>query len=78
MIFPYEPAEIEPFDAVPGLPCADSFDTPGVPVEVDSGDVPEVRFGAGGYSGVYDGVPDCWFSSDGYVYAPDGTRIGAC
>ncbi|MER6386715.1 hypothetical protein ACWDBD_31975 [Streptomyces sp. NPDC001118] len=38
---------------------------------------PDVRFGSGGYSGSYDGIADCWFSSDGYVYAPDGTRVGA-
>jgi hypothetical protein len=31
----------------------------------------------GGYSGDYNGVPGCWYSSDGYVYAPDGARIGA-
>lgn len=38
----------------------------------------EIRFGSGGYSGSYNGISDCWFSNDGYVYAPDGTRIGAC
>jgi hypothetical protein len=37
----------------------------------------EPPFGSGGYNGDYNGVPDCWYSSDGYVYGPDGQRIGA-
>ncbi|WP_433202651.1 hypothetical protein ACQP00_32725 [Dactylosporangium sp. CS-047395] len=40
-------------------------------------DGPEPQFGSGGYHGDYNGVPGCWYSSDGYVYAPDGSRIGA-
>ncbi|GAA3216894.1 hypothetical protein ACFO1B_15695 [Dactylosporangium siamense] len=37
----------------------------------------EPHFGSGGYYGDYNGVAGCWYSSDGYVYAPDGSRIGA-
>ncbi|MFD0212008.1 hypothetical protein ACFVH9_23595 [Streptomyces hirsutus] len=37
----------------------------------------DIRFGQGGYHGTYNGIPNCWFSSDGKVYAPDGTCVGA-
>jgi hypothetical protein len=37
----------------------------------------EPQFGSGGYHGTYNGVPNCWYSSDGYVYGPDGNRIGS-
>ncbi|MPY63688.1 hypothetical protein [Streptomyces spongiae] len=37
----------------------------------------DVRFGKGGYHGTYNGIPNCWFSSDGKVYAADGTCVGA-
>ncbi|WP_159029079.1 hypothetical protein [Streptomyces viridochromogenes] len=30
----------------------------------------------GGYTGEYDGVKNCWYSSDGYVYDSAGNRIG--
>lgn len=52
-------------------------DATGTGMPDGTGGSPEVRFGSGGYSGSYDGISNCWFSSDGYVYAPDGTRIGA-
>lgn len=57
--------------------------TPG-PVDVSaspdedvSGANPEIQFGQGGYTGGYDGIANCWYSNDGYIYAPNGTRIGA-
>jgi hypothetical protein len=34
------------------------------------------HFGTGGYHGEYNGLPGCWFSSDGYVYDPSGNRVG--
>ncbi|HLL47237.1 MAG TPA: hypothetical protein VK399_11045 [Longimicrobiaceae bacterium] len=33
-----------------------------------------VRFG--GYTSSYNGVKDCWYSSDGYVYDAAGNRVG--
>ncbi|WP_370949828.1 hypothetical protein AB5J62_20095 [Amycolatopsis sp. cg5] len=40
-------------------------------------DVPDPSFNhPGGYHADYDGVADCWYSSDGYIYDSSGNQIG--
>lgn len=50
--------------------------SPGQVVDVVLSSPDSPLFGRGSYHGTYDGIPNCWFSSDGKVYAPDGSCVG--